>query len=199
MRDRATEVGPRVPLDPCEDAVTERVRPGGLREEGLEVVLNDRVERGGGWSARAVRQARGGPVQPPGGPRWEPEESLRRGRHGGACIASPSGAMALRARPGSSVVTQAVTNPPASGGANWRQPAPNPGVSAPSGAHRRRSAPPEPPDKREVGSSSLPRPMVQHEAPLGLTRPGGASCNGRPHPGAGPCCRENLGRRLRIL
>ena len=61
----------------------------------------------GEWVKTAVQRTPGpvgrprrGPVRPCGGPDRRPEESLRRGRHDGACRASPSGAMAVRVGPG---------------------------------------------------------------------------------------------------
>jgi hypothetical protein len=87
--DAATEVCPEVPLDPGGDAVAEGIGCLGLGEEGLEVMLDDGVERRSGGLARAVDGPRDGPVRParewPWGP-WGPEETLRRGRHGGACM-----------------------------------------------------------------------------------------------------------------
>jgi hypothetical protein len=63
--DAATEVGEEVLLDPPGHAVAQRVGLGGPGEEGLEVVLDDGVERGGGGPARSVggrrRGRRGGP------------------------------------------------------------------------------------------------------------------------------------------
>jgi hypothetical protein len=84
--DAAAEVGAEILLDPRWDAVAQGIGLHGPGEEGLEVVLDDGVERGGGWLARAVDGPRGGPLRPAGGPHGGPEETLRRGRHGGACM-----------------------------------------------------------------------------------------------------------------
>jgi hypothetical protein len=50
--DAAAEVGAEVLLDPLRDAGANGVGSGGVGEEGLEVVLDERVEgRGGGITA----------------------------------------------------------------------------------------------------------------------------------------------------
>ncbi len=96
--DAAAEVGPEVPLDPDRNAVAERVGLCGLGEEGLEVMLDDGVERRGGGLARAVDGPRGGRVRPAGEPPWGPEDALRRGRHAGACRGERAAAMDSWAR-----------------------------------------------------------------------------------------------------
>jgi hypothetical protein len=86
--DAAAEVGPEVLLNPGGDAVAQGLRLGGLRHEGLEVMLDDGVKRGGRGPAWAVAEPRGRPAQAARGLSWRLEESLRRGRrgrHAGAC------------------------------------------------------------------------------------------------------------------
>ena len=60
-QDAAAEVGAEVALDPVRDAVALRIGVGGAGEEGLEVVLHDRVERRGRGLSAAVhgREAAG--------------------------------------------------------------------------------------------------------------------------------------------
>ncbi len=50
----AAQVGPEVALDPCGHAGSHGIRLGGLCEERLEVVLDQRIERRQGWTAPAV-------------------------------------------------------------------------------------------------------------------------------------------------
>ncbi len=57
--DAAAEIGTEILLDPGRDAVASGIRLGGKRDEGLEVMLDDGVERGGGGLARAVDGPRG--------------------------------------------------------------------------------------------------------------------------------------------
>ena len=90
--DAAAEVGPEVLLDPGRDAVAQGIRLGGLRDEGLEVVLDDGVERGGGRLAWAVDGPRGRPARAARGPRGG-----RKSRFAG--VAMPERAEASRALP----------------------------------------------------------------------------------------------------
>jgi len=64
--DAAPEVGSEVLLDPPGHAVAQGVGFGCPGEEGLEVVLDDRVERRGSWPSRSIR-GRGGRTRWPGG------------------------------------------------------------------------------------------------------------------------------------
>ena len=64
----AAQIGPEVALDPRGDATPHRVRLCGLCEEGLEVVLDQRVERRLSGTAPAVD----GPTVWCGGPRGRP-------------------------------------------------------------------------------------------------------------------------------
>ena len=50
----AAQIGPEVALDPRGDATPHWVRLGGLCEEGLEVLLDQRVERRQGGAVSAV-------------------------------------------------------------------------------------------------------------------------------------------------
>ena len=69
MSENATaQVGPEVALDPRGDAAPHGVRLGGLCEEGLEVVLDQRVERRLSGTAPAVD----GPTVWCGGPKGRP-------------------------------------------------------------------------------------------------------------------------------
>ncbi len=63
-----TQVGPEVALDPRGDAVSHGIGLGSLCEEGLEVVLDQRIERRPGGTAPAVD----GPTVCCGGPKGRP-------------------------------------------------------------------------------------------------------------------------------
>ncbi len=57
-QDAAPQVRPEVPLDPGRNTPAGRVLVPGRGEEGLEVVLHDRVERGRGGTSRSVDESR---------------------------------------------------------------------------------------------------------------------------------------------
>ncbi len=53
--DAAPQVGSEVLLDPPGDTVAQGIGLRGPGEEGLQVVLDDRVERRGSWPSRSIR------------------------------------------------------------------------------------------------------------------------------------------------
>ena len=64
--DAAPQVGSEVLLDPPWHAVAKGIGFGRPDKEGLEMVLDDRVERRGSWPSRSIR-GRGGRTRWPGG------------------------------------------------------------------------------------------------------------------------------------
>ena len=92
--------------------VTRYEQSGGLLPLFVGWVLEqDGVERGGRGLAWAVDGPRGRPARAARGLAWGPEESLRRGRHTGACTGEAGAAMGSRAD-GSTCVTTPCDNRP---------------------------------------------------------------------------------------
>lgn len=91
--DAAAQIGPEVLLDPRRNAMAQGIGLGGLSEEGLEVVPDNWVKGCGSGLVGPVGRPRRSPVRSTGGPNRGSEETLRRGRHGGAWVDSRSAAM----------------------------------------------------------------------------------------------------------
>jgi hypothetical protein len=97
-KNAAAQIGPEVTLDPGRHAVTHGIGLGGLCQERLEVVLDQRIERRQGGTAPAVDGPAAWCGGPKGRPRWRADPyTSRREMHPGRSVESGGGNMAGQA------------------------------------------------------------------------------------------------------